>query len=170
MVILSSVNIDSYITINILYEVLKTLKYKMSYYFAIIGTNDAPVYELEIGTYRQSGNGVPHLPNELQELEQFVLNSSLDILQNIQFKDTGLFSKNLDSFYGYKILSYLTQGNGKFLIMTDLKNHDESIRQFFIEIHELYVRNMLNPFYEVNQPIRSADFDMRVRALAKRYL
>lgn len=142
----------------------------MSYYFTIIGTDDTPVYELEIGTYHQSGNGTPHLPKELREMEQFIVNSSLDILQDKQFKNNKIFTKDLDSLYGYQICSYLTQGNGKFMILTDLKNREESIRQFFIEIHELYVKNLLNPFYQINAPITSELFDSRVRTLAKRYL
>lgn len=30
---------------------------QMSYYFAIIGTKDAPIYNIEFGTYRQGGDG-----------------------------------------------------------------------------------------------------------------
>ncbi|VEU24120.1 DEKNAAC105358 [Brettanomyces naardenensis] len=142
----------------------------MSYYFAIVGTNDAPIYELEIGTYHQSGDGTPHLPKEIHELEQFIVNGSLDILQDAQFKSSSIFFKNIDSFYGYQVSAYLTQGNGKLLVLTDLKNHDESLRQFLIEINELYVKNLLNPFYKINDPIRSPSFDSRVRTLAKRYL
>ena len=29
----------------------------MSYYLAIIGTKDTPIYELDFGTYRQGGDG-----------------------------------------------------------------------------------------------------------------
>ncbi|QPG75080.1 hypothetical protein FOA43_002420 [Brettanomyces nanus] len=142
----------------------------MSYYFSIIGNNDAPLYELEIGTYHQSGDGTPHLPKEIHQLEQFIVNSSLDILQDIQFKNNAIFTKNLDNFYGYQIFSYLTQGNAKFIILTDLKSHDESLRQFLIEINELYVKTLLNPFYTVNNPITSSGFDTRVRLLARKYL
>jgi hypothetical protein len=31
----------------------------MSYYLALIGTTDSPIYEAELGTYRQGGDGVP---------------------------------------------------------------------------------------------------------------
>ncbi|GME85139.1 unnamed protein product [Ambrosiozyma monospora] len=142
----------------------------MSYYFAIIGTNDSPVYELEIGTYKQSGDGKPNLPADIKELEQFILNSSLDTLESLQFKSNQIYTKNLDSFYGFTIFSYLTQGNAKFMILTDLAKNDESIRQFLIEINELYVKNLLNPFYNLNDPIKGANFDSRVRVLAKKYL
>ncbi|KAG7881884.1 hypothetical protein KL905_000631 [Ogataea polymorpha] len=142
----------------------------MSYYFAIIGTNDGPLYELEIGTYKQSGDGKPNFPVEIKELQQFIVNASLDILQDQQFKNNQIFFKNLDAFYGYQVYSYLTQGNIKFIISTNVKNQDESIRQFFIEVNELYVKNLLSPFYNVNDPIRSAGFDSRVCLLAKKYL
>ncbi|KAG7812129.1 hypothetical protein KL921_001361 [Ogataea angusta] len=142
----------------------------MSYYFAILGTNDSPLYELEIGTYKQSGDGKPNFPIEIKELQQFIVNASLDILQDQQFKINQIFFKNLDSFYGYQVYSYLTQGNIKFIISTNVKNQDESIRQFFIEVNELYVKNLLSPFYNVNDPIRSVGFDSRVCLLAKKYL
>lgn len=39
-------------------ENLQSSHRNMSYYFAMLGTNDSPVYELEFGTFRQGGDGV----------------------------------------------------------------------------------------------------------------
>lgn len=142
----------------------------MSYYFAILGSTNEPIYELDIGTYRQNGDGSTNFPEEINELKQFITNASLDILENVQFKSNQIFFKNIDSFYGYSIDIYLTQGNTKFIILTNCKNYDESIRQFFIEINEIYVKKILSPFYDINTPIRSKVFDAKVRQLAKKYL
>jgi len=57
----------------------------------------------------------------------------------------------------------------KFLIVHDLRA-DEPIRQFFADVYDLYCKTLMNPFYEINMPIRSPIFDQRVRAAAKKYL
>lgn len=50
------------------------------------------------------------------------------------------------------------------------KNDDNSIKQFFMEVNDLYVKCLLNPLYSVNDPIVSPDFDLKVKVLAKKYL
>lgn len=142
----------------------------MSYYFAILGSTNEPLYELDIGTYKQNGDGTTNFPEEINELKQFIANASLDVLENIQFRSNQIFFKNIDSYYGYSIYIYLTQGNTKLIILTNCKNHDESIRQFCIEIHEIYVKKILSPFYDTNTAIRSKVFDAKVRQFAKKYL
>ncbi|CDK27755.1 unnamed protein product [Kuraishia capsulata CBS 1993] len=141
----------------------------MSYYFAMIGTKDNPIYELEIGTYKQSGDGTPKFPTEMKELNPFIVHSALDIVEEVQWKNNQLYLKTIDSFYGYQVSAYVTPGNVKFMLLHDVKA-EESIRQFFIEINDLYVKMLLSPFYNFNESIKSGSFDMRVRLLAKKYL
>ncbi|KAG6880059.1 hypothetical protein C0992_006871 [Termitomyces sp. T32_za158] len=57
----------------------------------------------------------------------------------------------------------------KFVLLHEGKN-DEGIRQFFMEVWELYVKTMMNPFHTAHTLIRSAVFDGRVRASAKKHL
>jgi len=57
----------------------------------------------------------------------------------------------------------------KFMLLHDARN-DDGIRNFFQEVHELYLRVVLNPFYQVNSPITSPVFDSKVRAFAKKHL
>lgn len=142
----------------------------MSYYFVVLGSTNEPLYELDIGTYKQNGDGSVNFPAEIRELKQFIANASLDVLENMQFKTNQIFFKNIDSFYGYANYIYLTQGNTKFILLTNCKNHDESIRQFCIEVNELYVKKLLSPFYDTNTAIRSRVFDAKIRQLAKKYL
>jgi len=73
----------------------------------------------------------------------------------------------------------------KFVLLHEGKN-DDGIRQFFMEVWELYVKvrmnnkgghflihgtkTMLNPFHTAHTRIRSSVFDNRVRASARKYL
>ncbi|GMM44088.1 TRAPP subunit [Pichia kluyveri] len=142
----------------------------MSYYLTIIGSNNAPVYELDIGSYKQNSNGIFKFPDNINNLKQFIANSSLDILENIQFNSQQHYFNNIDSFYGYSTFIFLTQSNIKYIILTNSKNLDESIRQFFIELNELYLKKLLSPFYDYNSPINSKFFTTRVKNIAKKYL
>lgn len=145
----------------------------MSYYFTILGSNNNPLYELDIGTYKHSQNGKTNFPPEINELKQLITNASLDVLESMQFNKNQIFYKNIDSFYGYSVSTFLTQGNTKLIMLSDNSDDvtgDDSIRQFCIEVHELYVKKVLSPFYDANTPIRSNVFDAKIRALAKKYL
>lgn len=57
----------------------------MSYYFAVIGTQDNPLFEYEFGTSKQGGDGQPRFSDESRHLNQFVLHSSLDIVEEVQW-------------------------------------------------------------------------------------
>ena len=47
---------------------------------------------------------------------------------------------------------------------------DDNVRNFFKEVHELYVKVLLNPFYEWGTAIKSKDFEARVRVLMKTFV
>lgn len=57
----------------------------MSYYFAIIGTQDNPLFEYEFGTSKQSGDGQSRFTEQARNLNQFILHSSLDIVEEVQW-------------------------------------------------------------------------------------
>ena len=57
----------------------------MSYYFCIVGTKDNPLFELEFGTSKAGGDGVARFPAEARHLNQFVVHSSLDIVEEVQW-------------------------------------------------------------------------------------
>lgn len=70
--------------------------------------------------------------------------------------------------------AYVTQGGKTFLLLHNGKSED-AVRAFFTEVHELYVKFLMNPFYnagnETNDaPIISPYFDSQVRAFAKKLL
>jgi len=45
--------------------------------------------------------------------------------------------------------------------------NDDGIRAFFNDVWECYVKTLLNPFYALDKPIKSAVFESKVRAIAK---
>lgn len=62
----------------------------MSYYFAIIGTQDNPLFEHEFGTSKQGGDGQPRFTEAARHLNQFILHSSLDIVEEVQWTGSQL--------------------------------------------------------------------------------
>eukprot|EP00041_Stephanoeca_diplocostata_P031366 m.976259 g.976259 ORF g.976259 m.976259 type:complete len:51 (-) comp23945_c2_seq13:361-513(-) len=48
--------------------------------------------------------------------------------------------------------------------------NEDGIEKFFAEVYELYIKTLLNPFYEPGSLIESPDFRSRVKALAKKFL
>lgn len=57
----------------------------------------------------------------------------------------------------------------KFMLLHDQKSED-SIKSFFTEVYELYIKILMNPFYEKNAPIANPSFDNRVKLVARRFL
>jgi hypothetical protein len=47
--------------------------------------------------------------------------------------------------------------------------HTRAAGNFFHDVHELYVKVLMNPFHEFNTPIASPLFDARVKVLGRKY-
>lgn len=65
----------------------------------------------------------------------------------------------------------LTRVDIKFLILHEHK-HDDGIRNFFLDVWELWTKWIQNPFNDVNAPIPSQgnSFDAKVKASARKHL
>ncbi|KAK9479205.1 Sedlin [Lipomyces japonicus] len=142
---------------------------KESLYLAIIGSKDNAIYSLEFGTSRQGGEGVSKFTPDMKQLCPFIVHSSLDIVDEVQWTTPTMYLKVIDKFYNYYVSAFVTAGNIKFLLLHENRAED-SIRQFFQELYDLYTKTLISPFYSVNQTITSKNFDHRVRNLAKKYL
>ncbi|KAL2181245.1 Sedlin [Thermothelomyces heterothallicus CBS 202.75] len=164
----------------------------MSYYFAIIGTQDNPLFEYEFGTSKQGGDGQPRFSEQVRHLNQFVLHSSLDIVEEVQWTTGQLYLKVIDKFFNNYISCFITGGNVKFLLLhqptatasgaSSTRNStsvganptspqtEEAIKNFFNEVYENYVKTIMSPFYKANMEIRSPVFRQRVAAAGRKYL
>ncbi|KAH7100660.1 transport protein particle complex subunit [Auriculariales sp. MPI-PUGE-AT-0066] len=100
---------------------------------------------------------------------QMIAHASLDVVEDLMRTNPGMYLKAVDKFNDWTVSAFITPGNIKFVLLHDGKN-DDGIRSFFSDVWELYVKTTMNPFHQLNTPIRSAVFDTRVKASAKKYL
>lgn len=66
----------------------------MSYYFTIIGTRDNPLFELDFGTSKLGGDGVARFRDEAKHMNQFIVHSSLDLVEEAQWSTKELYAEN----------------------------------------------------------------------------
>ena len=91
----------------------------------------------------------------------------VDLIEHAAWATSATSLRHVDKFGDKFVSAFLTPGNYKLLLVHEGRN-EESIKSFFLEVHELLVKYLLNPFSEYDEPITSAAFDKRVRHLSKR--
>ncbi|WVZ21200.1 hypothetical protein V8G54_008522 [Vigna mungo] len=121
--------------------------------FIIVSRNDIPIYEAEVGVAAKR--------EDAAQLHQFILHAALDIVQDLAWTTSAMYLKSVDRF-NELMVSVL-------MLLHDSRN-DDGIKSFFQEVHELYIKTLLNPLYLPGSRITSSHFDTKVRALARKYL
>ncbi|CAA0344446.1 unnamed protein product [Arabidopsis thaliana] len=149
--------------------------------FIIVGRNDIPIYEAEVGSAAKR--------EDAAQLHQFILHAALDVVQDLAWTTSAMFLKSVDRFNDLVVSVYVTAGHILFhsyavvnicfflnlsthtrlMLLHDSRNED-GIKSFFQEVHELYIKILLNPLYLPGSRITSSHFDTKVRALARKYL
>lgn len=126
--------------------------------FMIVGKTE-PLYEADIGAES----------DELSYLHQFILHSSLDLINTAMWTNNTTFLRVVDRFNSLQISAYVTPGGAVLLLLHNGKGED-AVRSFFIEAHEVYAKYALNPFSIYDAPIVSPHFDSNIRQAARRLL
>ncbi|XP_071724788.1 uncharacterized protein [Rutidosis leptorrhynchoides] len=129
--------------------------------FIIVSRNDIPIYEAEVGSAAKR--------EDAAQLHQFVLHAALDIVQDMAWTTSAMYLKAVDRFNDLVVSVYVTAGHTRFMLLHDSRN-DDGIKSFFQEVHELYIKILLNPLYLPGSRVTSSHFDTKVRALARKYL
>ncbi|KAI0887459.1 Sedlin [Annulohypoxylon maeteangense] len=163
----------------------------MSYYFAIIGTQDNPIFEHEFGTSKQGGDGQPRFSDQARHMNQFIAHSSLDIVEEVQWGSGQQYLKCVDKFFNNYVSCFVTGGNVKFLLLhqpttpvsttstrasTSIGANptspqtEEAIKNFMLEVYENWVKTIMSPFYRANMEVKSPVFRQRVAAAGRKYL
>jgi hypothetical protein len=127
-------------------------------HFMIVRTD--PIYDILISDDGSGGEDHAYL-------NQFVLHSSLDLLKSSMEASNATYLKVVDKFNNSQVSAYITPGGTIFLLLHKGKS-EEAIRHFFIEVHDIFARHVLNPLAQLDAPIVSARFDSLVQAAAKR--
>ncbi|CAL5440020.1 unnamed protein product [Camellia sinensis] len=134
--------------------------------FMIVSRNDIPIYEAEVGSALKK--------EDAAQQHQFILHAALDIVQDLAWTTSAMFLKAIDRFNDLVVSVYVTAGHypfGALLIKGGKRSrNDDGIKSFFQEVHELYIKILLNPLYLPGSRITSSHFDTKVRALARKYL
>ncbi|GAA6001484.1 hypothetical protein JCM10207_006690 [Rhodosporidiobolus poonsookiae] len=136
--------------------------------FGALPSTNSPQPGQTAGQPAGVGYGSKTGPNG-RHVMQLVAHASLDVVEDVQWTNGGMYLKSIDKFHEWTVSAWLTPGGVKILLLHELKN-DDGIRLFFQEVWETYVKTLLNPFHELNAPIRNQTFDARVKASAKKHL
>ncbi|KAI8390906.1 trafficking protein-like protein particle complex subunit 2 [Radiomyces spectabilis] len=140
------------------------------YYFAIVGATDNPIYEAEIvPSSRSSAFTDANRRDDHKHLNQFIIHAALDVVEEVQWNTQAMYLKSVDRFNEHFVSAFVTAANVKFMLLHDQKSED-SIKNFFNEVYELYIKILMNPFYEQNSLIANPQFDNRVKTVARRFL
>jgi hypothetical protein len=126
-----------------------------------------------------------------KDVLQMIAHSSLDVVEDKQFVNSAMYLKAIDRINEWTTSAFLAPGSEstvfqlssnsnsftpfpplidlRFLILHEHK-HDDGIRNFFFDVWELVVKVMMNPFHDLNDPINSTSFDVKVRNSARKHL
>ncbi|KAL1935772.1 hypothetical protein VTP01DRAFT_4912 [Rhizomucor pusillus] len=140
------------------------------YYFVIVGATDNPIYETDIIPSSRSSAFLDNSRrDDHKHLSQFIAHAALDVVEDVQWNTQAMYLKSVDRFNEQYVSAFVTANNVKFLLLHDQKSED-SIKNFFNEVYELYIKILMNPFYEKNSAITNPQFDNRVKVCARRFL
>lgn len=143
------------------------------YVLIIVGKGDVPIFEADLSS--------PGKRDDTPHLDQFIIHQALDIVDELVWQSNSMYLKNVDSFNNFHVSAFCSAGHIKFMLLHKHKSDEGTssgmsasvetgIRMFLQEIHEHYVKYLMNPLYEVNGLITSPSFDQKVRFSARKHL
>lgn len=103
----------------------------MSYTFTILSPTDTPLFTYDFGTSRSGGTGTPAFTPQERALNPFILHSSLDIVEEVQWGPSTsagsapMYLKHIDKYGNCYISCWITGGNVRFLLLT--RPRDEAL-------------------------------------------
>jgi hypothetical protein len=103
----------------------------MSYTFSILSPLDVPLFTHDFGTSRSGGDGVARYTPAERAMVPFILHSSLDIVEEVQWGTSTsagsapMYLKHIDKYQNCFVSCWITAGNTRFLLLT--RPRDESL-------------------------------------------
>jgi trafficking protein particle complex subunit 2 len=81
------------------------------------------------------------------QLFEFIINAAIDPVESQQWKNNTMYLKNVDKYNELSVSCLITPSNAKFMLLHENRPEDQ-IKGFFNEVYDLFVRVVMNPFYE----------------------
>ena len=127
--------------------------------FMIVSPDDCQVYETKITSYKK----------DINYMHELIAYASLDMVELSEWQTNNMYMKQVDKFNDSIIHCFVTPGRMRFLLLHE-GHSDDSIKNFFNDVYEYYVKALLNPFIDKNTKISSKNFDAKVNGSMKKYL
>ncbi|KAK8793385.1 hypothetical protein WA158_004744 [Blastocystis sp. Blastoise] len=130
--------------------------------FVIVG-DEMPLISVGLASDNDKGADIsPHL-------SEFLIHASLDMISDAEDNTPTNYLGIIDKVNNLCVSAFITPGNRKFMLLHKDPS-DDSIRLFFNEVYDYYVRAIMNPFYKHNGLIHSVEFERKIREIADKYL
>ncbi|KAL1861009.1 TRAPP subunit [Paecilomyces lecythidis] len=93
----------------------------MSYYFTILSPTDVPLFTLTFGTSKAGGDGIARFrfPDAARYMNQFIIHSSLDVVEEVQWMNGAMYLKHIDTHppTAAHISAFLAPSGARFLLL-----------------------------------------------------
>eukprot|EP00056_Hartaetosiga_gracilis_P003748 m.67076 g.67076 ORF g.67076 m.67076 type:complete len:154 (+) comp11566_c0_seq1:63-524(+) len=132
--------------------------------FMIVSPNDVPIFSAHFGALSHQ---TEKEKDEQEHLFQFVLHAALDAVDVKMWKVKDMNLKDVDAFHEWTVSAYITPSKTRFLLLHD-GPYEDAMKSFFQDIHELYVKAILNPFHGRDKQLEDPKFSELVHTSAKK--